>query len=65
MCVQNFIIHFQSVEKWHADAKKPLDDLVMEGKQLANTGRMELQLHEVLDRLDSVINLSTKVALKP
>lgn len=51
----------QSVEKWHTDAKKPLDDLVMEGKQLANNGRMELQMHEVLSRLDEVIDLSAKV----
>jgi hypothetical protein len=36
----------------------------MEGKQLANNGRMELQMHDVLSRLDEVIDLSAKVRFK-
>lgn len=33
----------------------------MEGKQLANSGPMELQMHDTLSRLDEVIDLSAKV----
>lgn len=43
-----FKITFKSVERWYNNAKKPLEDLLMEGKQLANTGRMELQVHEAI-----------------
>jgi hypothetical protein len=59
MCKKVF--DFKSVENWNNNARKPLEDILMEGKRLANTGRMELQVHEALDRLDAVMNLATKV----
>ena len=62
-CVQmiKFICARQEVVDWHAGAKPSIAALLNEGRRLADSGRMELKTHEALQRLDTVVDLSSKV----
>uniref|UniRef100_A0A1I8AEX5 KASH domain-containing protein n=1 Tax=Steinernema glaseri TaxID=37863 RepID=A0A1I8AEX5_9BILA len=51
----------EEVSAWFNDHKTKLDAVLDEGRTLANNGRMELALHEAIDKLDNVVGLSNKV----
>ncbi|KAI6226090.1 Discontinuous actin hexagon [Aphelenchoides besseyi] len=51
-----------TVERWFTEAREPLDELLNEGKRLADTGRMELELHDAIEELDRVMDLSAKIS---
>ncbi|KAK0429407.1 hypothetical protein QR680_011365 [Steinernema hermaphroditum] len=52
------------VATWFNDHKVKLDAVLDEGRALANNGRMELELHEALEKLDNVVSLSNKVEVE-
>ncbi|TKR92162.1 hypothetical protein L596_006870 [Steinernema carpocapsae] len=49
------------VSEWCDEHKPKLDAVLDEGRALANNGRMELELHEALEKLDNIVELSNKV----
>lgn len=45
------------MNEWISENKPKLDDLLAVGKRIAEAGRMELETHEALARLDDLIEI--------
>ncbi|KAM3720398.1 Dystrophin-1 [Dirofilaria immitis] len=51
----------QDVDEWLVDYAERLKGAVEEGRRLASSGRMELDVHNALDNLDEVVDLANRV----
>ncbi|VDM97496.1 unnamed protein product [Thelazia callipaeda] len=51
----------QDVEEWLVDYTERLKGAIEEGRRLASTGRMELEVHGAIDSLDEVVDLANQV----
>ncbi|CAG9538020.1 unnamed protein product [Cercopithifilaria johnstoni] len=51
----------QDVDEWLVDYTEKLKGTVEEGRRMASSGRMELDVHDALGSLDGVVNLSNQV----
>uniref|UniRef100_A0A1I8EJT8 Calponin-homology (CH) domain-containing protein n=1 Tax=Wuchereria bancrofti TaxID=6293 RepID=A0A1I8EJT8_WUCBA len=51
----------QDVDEWLLDYTEKLKEAVEEGRRLASSGRMELDVHDALGSLDGVIDLANQI----
>lgn len=54
---------FKDVDEWLIDYTERLKAAIEEGRRLASSGRMELDVHDALDSLDKVVDLANQVKL--
>lgn len=57
----NAELNFQDVDEWLVDYSSRLKSAVEEGRRLASSGRMELDVHDALESLDKAVYLANQV----
>uniref|UniRef100_A0A1I7XHU8 DUF47 family protein n=1 Tax=Heterorhabditis bacteriophora TaxID=37862 RepID=A0A1I7XHU8_HETBA len=51
----------KAVEIFFTTSKSALDTIVAEGRRLANSGRMELDIHQAIEQLDEIVDKADQV----
>lgn len=54
-------IAVQAVDDFLTESRTALDDVIDKGRSLANSGRMELDTHRAIEKLDDIVDIADQV----
>ncbi|ETN71112.1 hypothetical protein NECAME_14330, partial [Necator americanus] len=54
----------QAVDQFLTETRSVLDEMIEKGRNLANSGRMELDIHEAIEKLDDIVEVADQLDME-